>query len=55
MGCRGIIEITVQIKMRTYSAGSEELWLDVWHNPVERRVAVSSPVAIDDELVDQTS
>ena len=55
MGCRGIIKITVQIKMRTYSASSEELWLDEWHSPVERRITVSSLDAINDELVDQTS
>lgn len=45
----------VQIKMRTYSASPEELWLDEWHCPVERTITVSSPEAICDELVDQAS
>ena len=52
---RGIIKITVQIKMRTYSASPEELWLDEWHSPVERKVTVPNIAAIRDELVDQTS
>jgi hypothetical protein len=52
---RGIIKITVQIKMRTYSASPEELWLDEWHSPVERRITVPSIAAIREELVDQTS
>lgn len=41
--------------MRTYSASAEELWLDEWHNPLERTVAVSNLAAIRDQLVDQTS
>ncbi|KAF9648519.1 ARM repeat-containing protein [Thelephora ganbajun] len=52
---RGIIKLTVQIKMRTYSASPEELWLDEWHSPIERRTIVSNPTAIRDEMVDQTS
>lgn len=52
---RGIIKITVQIKMRTYSASPEELWLDEWHSPVERKITVPNIAAIRDELVDQTS
>jgi len=52
---RGIIKITVQIKMRTYSTSPEELWLDEWRSPIERRITVSSPEGIRDELVDQTS
>ena len=54
-GYRGIVKITVQIKMRTYSASPEELWLDEWHSPVERRITVPDPTAIRDELVDQTA
>ena len=50
-----MIKITVQIKMRTYSASPEELWLDEWHCPVERRITVPNIAAIRDELVDQTS
>jgi hypothetical protein len=54
-GHRGIIKITVQIKMRTYSGSPEELWLDEWHSPVERTITVPNPTAIRDQLVDQTS
>ncbi|KAI0322307.1 hypothetical protein OF83DRAFT_1161297 [Amylostereum chailletii] len=39
---KGVVKLTVFIKMRTYSKSSQELWLHEWKNPLQRAIPIRS-------------
>jgi len=47
---RALTKLLTFIKMRTYSKNGEELWLDEWHNPLERDLPISDPSVFIEDL-----
>jgi proteasome activator subunit 4 len=47
---RAVIKILTFIKIRTYAKSGDELWLDEWHNPLERHLTISVPSAFLESL-----
>ena len=44
------MKLTSHVKIRTYSMSSEELWLDLWRNPLSVDVHIQDPAAFTAHL-----
>ncbi|EPQ60983.1 hypothetical protein GLOTRDRAFT_53630 [Gloeophyllum trabeum ATCC 11539] len=47
---RAVVKLSTFIKMRTYAQSSEQLWLEQWCSPVQRRVVVDNGVQLFQSL-----